>query len=61
VKSLQVSEDILPLGVFKARASYSLSHMTLHFFAIQSCPEGFTLLTPPCPPANSGLLHYAYQ
>jgi hypothetical protein len=38
---------------------YSLSHMTLHFFAIQSCPKGFTLLTPPCPPANSGLLHCA--
>jgi hypothetical protein len=41
--------------------TYSLSHMTLHFFTIHSGQEGFTLLTPPCPPANSGLLHCAYQ
>lgn len=43
----------------RTEEAYSLSHMTLHFFAIQSCPEGFPLLTPPCPPANSGLLHCA--
>src|SRR3546814_846624 len=51
------SSDVCSSDLIDHRQSvtYSLSHMTLHFFAIQSWPEGFTLLTPPCPPANSGL------
>jgi hypothetical protein len=43
------------------RGSYSLSHMTLHFFTVRWCTKDSTLPAPPCPPASIDLLPFAYQ